>query len=55
MTKNNLKKDSMKKPIERHDTAAWINHINMKPVSRVMIPDEIDVSNAKDYVDANQK
>lgn len=55
MTKDALKGNFMTKPIERHDTAAWTNHIKTKPVSKVSIPAEIDVSNAKEYVDTNQK
>ena len=55
MTKDVLKDNFMAKPIERHDTAAWTNHIKTKPVSKVSIPTEIDVRNAKEYVDTNQK
>lgn len=45
----------MAAPIERHETAAWDNAVEVKPVSRVIIPGEKDVRDAKDYVDANQK
>jgi hypothetical protein len=55
MTKDALKDNFMAKPIERHDTAAWTNHIRTKPVSKVSIPTEIDVRNAKEYVDTNEK
>lgn len=55
MTKDNLKDNFITKPIERHDTAAWTNHVKTKPVSKVVVPDEIDVANAKEYVDTNEK
>ena len=55
MTKYALKDTFMAKPIERHDTAAWANHVRTKPVSKVIIPDEIDIRNAKEYVDTNEK
>lgn len=55
MTKDNLKDNFMARPIEKHDTAAWINHIITKPVSRVAVPTELDVRNAKEYVDSNEK
>jgi hypothetical protein len=55
MTKANIKDNFMAMPIEKHDTAAWSNHIKTKPVSRVIVPDEVDVRNAKEYVDTNQK
>lgn len=55
MTRDNLKDSSAVKPIERHDTAAWINHIDTKPLSNVAVPTEIDVRNAKEYVDTNEK
>lgn len=55
MAKNNIKDNFMVKPIEKHDTAAWSNHVKTKPLSNVIIPDEIDVRNAKEYVDTNEK
>lgn len=45
----------MAMPIEKHDTAAWANIDKMKRVSRVTEPGDLQVRNAKDYVDANQK
>ncbi len=43
-------------PIERHETAAWRGHIvDTKPLSKVSIPSEIEVDNAKEWVDSNQK
>lgn len=47
--KNNLK------PIEKHDTAAWANIEDVKPVSNVSIPSERQMRNAKAHVDSNQK
>lgn len=55
MAKNKFKEKNMAKPIENHDTAAWANQSNFKAVSKVNIPDEIQVRNAKEYVDSNQK
>lgn len=55
MAKNKYKKNHMATPIENHDTAAWANTSKMKPVSKVNIPDEVQVRNAKEYVDTNQK
>lgn len=42
-------------PIEKHDTASWANIEEMKPVSNVQIPNEMEVINAKEYVDENIK
>jgi hypothetical protein len=55
MAKNKYKEKHMGIPIEKHDTAAWANTNKTKPVSKVNIPDEIQVRNAKEYVDSNQK
>ncbi|WP_084281431.1 CDIF630_02480 family spore surface protein [Alkaliphilus transvaalensis] len=55
MTKNNFKARHMGEPVEKHDTAAWANIEDLKPVSRVPIPSEVQVKNAKEYVDTNQK
>lgn len=55
MAKNKFKEKNMAKPIENHDTAAWANQSSLKAVSKVNIPDEIQVRNAKEYVDSNQK
>ncbi len=43
------------RPIERHDTAAWANIKKLKEISKVSIPNEFEVENAKDWVDSNQK
>ncbi|HEY8422015.1 MAG TPA: DUF3787 domain-containing protein [Thermoclostridium sp.] len=55
MIDNKKKQTFMQKPIERHDTASWVDIEQTKPVSRVIIPKEIGVINAKEYVDQNQK
>ncbi|MDR3542886.1 MAG: DUF3787 domain-containing protein [Desulfosporosinus sp.] len=43
------------RPIEQHTTAAWANIEKLKEVSKVAIPSEIEVGNAKEWVDSNQK
>lgn len=55
MAKNKIKERFMGIPVENHNTAAWANIENTKPVSNVALPSENEVSNAKDWVDANQK
>ncbi|MBR0598367.1 CDIF630_02480 family spore surface protein [Sinanaerobacter chloroacetimidivorans] len=55
MAQNRYKETHMSMPVENHDTAAWANINAMKEVSNVPIPDEIQVNNAKEYVDTNQK
>ena len=50
-----VKDKFMEVPIEQHVTAAWANIEKTKPVSNVGIPNEMDVSNAKDFVDSNEK
>lgn len=42
-------------PVEKHDTAAWANIENMKSHSKVTIPSDYQVINAKEYVDENEK
>ena len=49
------KDQNQQKPIENHDTAAWANIETQQDVSKVNIPNEIQVRNAKEYVDSNQK
>lgn len=44
-----------KNPIEKHDTAAWANIEELKSHSKVTIPSDFQVRNAKDHVDANKK
>ncbi len=56
MAENKTKEQFMAVPIERHETAAWRDHIvDTKPLSNVSIPSEIAVDNAKEWVDSNQK
>lgn len=55
MAENRYKEKHMAMPIENNDTAAWANTSEMKPESKVNIPDEVQVRNAKEYVDTNEK
>lgn len=55
MELNNTIKTNPKYPVEHHDTAAWANEHQLKPVSRVNIPSEMHVIEAKEYVEENQK
>lgn len=55
MTQNKKKQRFMALPVEKHETAAWINSAKaVKPLSKVVIPNESDVQNAKEWVDANR-
>ena len=55
MAKNKFKEKHMGVPIEKHDTAAWANIEKDKPDSQVTIPSNIQVRNAKEHVDSNEK
>ncbi|NLN63976.1 MAG: DUF3787 domain-containing protein [Clostridiaceae bacterium] len=55
MSGNRKKEVFLQKPIERHDTASWADLKRNKPVSKVIVPMESGVINAKEYVDMNQK
>jgi hypothetical protein len=55
MEKNIRRPKNYKEPIEKHDTAAWANIESLKPVTNVNLPSEIEVRNAKEYVDTNEK
>ena len=55
MAKNKNKEKNMAQPIENHSTAAWANQSQFKAVSKVNIPDEQQIENARDYVNENQK
>ncbi|HVI39889.1 MAG TPA: DUF3787 domain-containing protein [Anaerovoracaceae bacterium] len=55
MAENKYKEFHMRTPVENHATAAWANMDSLKDVSGVNIPDEMQVMNAKEYVDENQK
>lgn len=52
---NNYKEKFIATPIENHETAAWANIEDSKPVSNVSIPNDLEVENAKEYVDENEK
>lgn len=43
------------RPIEQHTTAAWANIEKLKDISNVAIPSELEMENAKEWVDSNQK
>lgn len=53
LTDSNYKK--MAAPIEKHDTAAWANIESVKQVSKVNMPSEDQVDNAKEHADSNEK
>lgn len=55
MDKGNRKTKNQKTPVENHGTAAWANIESCKDVSNVTIPSEMQIDNAKDYVDDNEK
>ncbi|MCX8131502.1 MAG: DUF3787 domain-containing protein [Clostridia bacterium] len=55
MSENKHKEKHMRIPVENNSTAAWANVNEIKPVSKVNIPDEVQIRNAKEYVDTNQK
>lgn len=55
MANNKYKEKHMAQPIENHSTAAWANQSQLKAVSKVNIPDEQQVEDARDYVNENQK
>ncbi len=55
MTENRSEEKFMARPIEKHDTAAWANIEKTKRISKVTMPSELQVDNAKEHVDSNQK
>jgi hypothetical protein len=55
MAKDKYKGKHMAQPVESHATAAWASQSQLKAVSKVNIPDEQQVENARDYVNENQK
>lgn len=50
-----LKNHCFSTPTEQHETAAWAEIERIKKISKVTIPSDVQVRNAKDYVDGNQK
>ncbi|WP_042315183.1 CDIF630_02480 family spore surface protein [Desulfofarcimen acetoxidans] len=55
MAENKYKEKNLSKPIEQHVTASWANIDKMQPVSKVAIPGDQEVGDAKEWVDKNQK
>ncbi len=55
MNKNKLKYRKVSLPIESHQTAAWANINNVKQLSKVPVPSLLEVINAKEWVEENQK
>jgi hypothetical protein len=55
MAENRYKEFHMRIPVENHATAAWADRETLKEVSRVNLPDENLVAEAKEYVDENHK
>ncbi|MFL0194536.1 DUF3787 domain-containing protein [Clostridium sp. WILCCON 0269] len=55
MLKNQNKEKVNKDILENHQTAAWANITKTKPISKVTIPNETEVKNAKEWVDSNEK
>jgi hypothetical protein len=55
MAENKSKEKNMAKRVENHGSAAWANIEKTKRVSKVTIPSEVQVRNAKEYVDSNEK
>ncbi len=55
MNKRKSMDKGCRKPVENHDTAAWANIRSQLDLSKVNIPDEVQVRNAKEFVDSNEK
>jgi len=55
MAQNRLKEKMNILPVEEHTNSPISNITKTKPVSRVPIPDEDSVADAKRWVDENQK
>ncbi len=55
LAENKYKEFHMQTPVENHATAAWASTEDLKDISGVNIPDELQVMNAKEYVDENHK
>lgn len=55
MSERNDKSPLVLRPIEQHTTAAWANIEKLKDLSNGATPSELEVENAKDWVDTNQK
>jgi len=55
MAENRYKEHFVAMPVERHHTAAWANINKTRSDSNITIPDELEVGNAKEWVDTNEK
>jgi|GEM_PF-6476197 len=55
MAKNSTKKKHLPLSIEEHTASSLMNVHHLKPYSKVAIPNEFEVNNAKEYVDTNKK
>ncbi len=55
MKKSNVRWLLKNRPIENHYTAAWAGIYRLKKGSKVPIPDDTDVIDAKEWVDDNHK
>jgi len=55
MARNKTKQKHMARPIEGQNTAAWADIDHLQQHTRLPIPHEIAVRNAKEWVDTNQK
>lgn len=55
MAENKYKEHHMRTPVENHATAAWANMERVDEESGVNIPSEMQVINAKEFVDENEK
>jgi hypothetical protein len=55
MKNNSIKKRTWDSQIEEHDTAAWANIEEEKPVSKVTVPSDDMIYEAREWVDENEK
>lgn len=55
MAENKYKEFHMRTPVENQATAAWASMDRVVEESGVNIPDEIQVINAKEFVEENKK
>lgn len=53
--KKNSNSHLMLRPTEQNTTAAWANIEKVEEITNVSVPSEIDVYNAKEWVDSNEK
>lgn len=55
MAENRYKEFHRMTPVENHTTAAWANIDHLDDISGVNFPDEMQVINAKEFVEENEK